>query len=72
MKREISSVYNCCYVEENGKVYQKEIRGNHVALVQVGRAGPRVRINDQKTKPEVTQKYLFIKKLDKAIKNCNC
>ena len=72
VKREIYSGYNCCYVEENGKVYQKEIRGNHVALVQAGRAGSHVRINDQKSKPEVTQKYLFVKKLDKAIKNCNC
>ena len=73
VKREISAGYNCCYVEgKDGKIYQKDIRGNHVALVQAGRAGSHVRINDQKTRPEVTQKYLFVKKLDKAIKNCNC
>lgn len=70
-KREISSGYNCCYVEENGKIYQKEIRGNHVALVQAGRAGSNVRINDEKSKPQVTPKYKFIKQIDKAIRKCD-
>lgn len=70
-KREISSGYNCCYVEENGKIYQKEIRGNHVALVQAGRAGSNVRINDEKAKPQVTPKYKFIKQIDKAIRKCD-
>lgn len=71
VKREISSGYNCCYVEgKDGKIYQKDIRGNHVALVQAGRAGSHVRINDAKQRPEVTTKYKFIKKLDKAVRNC--
>lgn len=70
-KREISSGYNCCYVEENGKIYQKEIRGNHVALVQAGRAGSNVRINDEKKKLQVTPKYKFIKLIDKAIRKCD-
>jgi len=70
-KREISSGYNCCYVEENGKIYQKEIRGNHVALVQAGRAGSNVRINDEKKKPQVTPKYRFIKTINKAIRKCD-
>ncbi len=70
-KREISSGYNCCYVEENGKIYQKEIRGNHVALVQAGRAGSNVRINDEKQRPQVTSKYKAIKNLEKAIRKCN-
>lgn len=71
VKREISSGYNCCYVEENGKVYQKEIRGNHVALVQAGRAGSQVRINDTKSKPKATPKYFFVKNLQKAIDKCD-
>lgn len=70
-KREISSGYNCCYVEDNGKIYQKEIRGNHVALVQAGRAGSNVRINDEKSKLQVTPKYKFIKQIDKAIRKCD-
>lgn len=69
-KREISSGYNCSYVEEDGKIYQKDIRGNHVALVQAGRAGSTVRINDNKSKPKMTGKYRFIKGLENAIKNC--
>ena len=37
--REVSCGYECDYVEENGKVYQRQIRGNHVAIVEAGRAG---------------------------------
>ncbi|MBR2602184.1 MAG: DUF2213 domain-containing protein, partial [Clostridia bacterium] len=45
-KREISCGYNYVLSEENGKYYQREIRGNHVAVVDAGRAGPRVCIKD--------------------------
>lgn len=64
-KREISSGYNCTYVEKDGKVYQQDIRGNHVALVQAGRAGSEVRINDSNTS---NKKYRYVKSLQKAIK----
>ena len=67
VKREISSGYECEYVEENGKIYQKNIRGNHVALVQAGRAGNQVKIYDEKK--VITEKYRSIKLLEKAIKN---
>lgn len=65
-KREISSGYDCDYVVKDGKIYQTNIRGNHVALVQYGRAGSKVRINDEKL--ILPKKYFFIKTIDKAIK----
>ena len=46
-KREISCGYNYRLSEEDGFFYQREIRGNHVAVVDAGRAGPRVSIKDQ-------------------------
>lgn len=66
VKREISSGYECEYVEENGKIYQRNIRGNHVALVQAGRAGNQVKIYDEKK--VISSKYKSIKLLEKAIK----
>ena len=68
-KREISSGYNCSYIEKDGKVYQKDIRGNHVALVQNGRAGSKVRIYDNKSANY--NRYYFVKNIQKAIKNCD-
>lgn len=65
-KREISAGYECEYVEKGGKIYQKGIVGNHVALVQAGRAGKHVRINDEKKLPT---KYKAIKKLEQVIKS---
>lgn len=69
-KREVSAGYECEYVEEGGKIYQKNIRGNHVALVQAGRAGSTVRIKDSEMQKKhgVTPKYKFVKTLEKAIK----
>ena len=68
-KREISSGYECEYVEKDGKIYQQNIRGNHVALVQSGRAGSQVKIYDEKK--TITSKYRSVKLLEKAIKNIN-
>ncbi len=48
-KREISCGYTYDLCEENGQYIQRHIRGNHVAVVDAGRAGPRVCIRDQKT-----------------------
>lgn len=70
-KREVSAGYECEYVEKDGKIYQRNIRGNHVALVQAGRAGNQVRINDEK-KEIITPKYKYLKAMEKAIKATNC
>lgn len=46
-KREISCGYSCDYEEAaDGRIYQRNIRGNHVALVYKGRAGQDVAIKD--------------------------
>lgn len=45
--REVSCGYDCEYrMDEQGRLYQCGIRGNHVAVVSAGRAGPRVAIKD--------------------------
>lgn len=55
-KREVSAGYYLEYEEgPDGKLYQRKIRGNHVAIVPKGRAGGRVAIKDSQ-KPE-TRKY---------------
>ena len=45
-KREISCGYTYSLREEGGRYVQREIRGNHIAVVNAGRAGPRVSIRD--------------------------
>ncbi len=47
-KREISCGYTYELTEENGQYVQRKIRGNHIAVVNAGRAGPRVSIKDRK------------------------
>lgn len=45
--REVSCGYDCQYVQdEDGQWRQTEIRGNHVAIVPRGRAGPECSIKD--------------------------
>lgn len=47
-KRDVSAGYDCRYVARpDGKFDQVQIRGNHVAVVGTGRAGARVRIQDE-------------------------
>ena len=60
-KREISCGYKCEYVEQDGKIYQKNIRGNHVALVDSGRAGKDVAIKDSAVKNR-KEKFFMAKK----------
>ena len=45
-KREISCGYTYELAEENGRYIQRKIRGNHIAVVDAGRAGARVSIKD--------------------------
>ncbi|CAI3620114.1 MULTISPECIES: DUF2213 domain-containing protein [Clostridium] len=47
-KREISCGYECDYIVVDGKYHQTNIRGNHIAIVDYGRAGHKVRIKDSK------------------------
>ena len=46
-KREISCGYTYDLCEENRQLIQRKIRGNHVAVVDAGRAGHRVSIKDE-------------------------
>lgn len=61
-KREISCGYKCEYVEQGGKIYQKNIRGNHVALVDSGRAGKDVAIKDSAANTTRKEKFFMAKK----------
>ena len=61
-KREISCGYTYTLCEEDGKLIQREIRGNHVAVVDTGRAGPRVSIRDQYPKEHFERSSMMKKK----------
>lgn len=51
-KREVSAGYECEYTPlEDGGYAQRNIVGNHVAVVDAGRAGDRVRIQDAQHRP---------------------
>ena len=60
-KREISCGYTYELCEENGRYLQRKIRGNHVAVVDAGRAGPRVSIKDH-NKPAIERRNEIMKK----------
>ena len=56
-KREISCGYECDYVrDEDGTYSQKNIRGNHIAVVDRGRAGKRAAILDSANKSQEAEK----------------
>lgn len=52
VKREISCGYHCTLVPNGSGYYQTNIRGNHVAVVPLGRAGHDVAIHDAATTAE--------------------
>ena len=64
-KREISCGYTYELAEENGTYYQRKIRGNHIAVVDAGRAGHRVSIKDKK--PVERSKPVMKKPLSKIL-----
>ncbi len=79
-KREISCGYECEYVSDgSGAFCQKNIRGNHIAVVNRGRAGKRAAILDSHTlkkeqaeKPErkaMKKNGLFFKLFGQAVKD---
>lgn len=46
-KRQVSCGYQCEYMQdEEGRIYQTNIRGNHIAIVDEGRAGAKAAIMD--------------------------
>lgn len=58
-KREISCGYDCTYEDNGDGTYsQRQICGNHVAVVQNGRAGDRVAIKDSKIKDKEGEKNM--------------
>ena len=58
-KREISCGYTYTLAEEEGRYVQRDIRGNHIAIVDHGRAGPRVAIRDHRPAPEAGPGRVF-------------
>ena len=73
-KREISCGYTYELHEENGQYFQRKIRGNHVAVVDAGRAGPRVSIKDRKPtqkseRSQPTMKKSLLKKLSRMARD---
>lgn len=76
-KREISCGYECDYVQNGDGTYsQKKIRGNHVAVVERGRAGKRAAILDSDKKEEakkperkVMKKGFLFKIFGQAVKD---
>lgn len=48
-KRQISCGYECEYVEDESGIHQTNIRGNHIAVVDEGRAGAKAAIMDSNT-----------------------
>ncbi|CAI3619924.1 DUF2213 domain-containing protein [Clostridium neonatale] len=62
-KREVSCGYECQYKDNGDGTYsQVGICGNHVAVVEAGRAGDRVAINDSEIKKEKGEKKKMAKK----------
>lgn len=51
--KEVSLGYESKLVEEGGKIYQTNIRGNHLAVVSEGRAGKECKLNDKKTNERI-------------------
>lgn len=80
-KREISCGYECEYIDNGDGTYsQKNIRGNHIAVVNRGRAGKRAAILDSDTvkkeqagkRPErkkMKKNSLFLKLFGQAVKD---
>ncbi len=66
-KREISCGYTYELCDENGQYIQRKIRGNHVAVVDAGRAGSRVSIKDHKPVEPERRTHLMKKSLSKIL-----
>jgi len=58
-KREVSCGYSAHYEMRDGKIYQTNITGNHIAIVESGRAGEKVSIRD--TSPQKIERKFNMK-----------
>lgn len=70
LKKEVSCGYDCLYEQDSDKqdkFLQKQIRGNHIAVVQSGRAGSRVAIKDSKEVYKTKQEEGGTKRMSKPI-----
>ena len=69
-KREVSCGYECEYVDnKDGTFSQKKIRGNHVAVVDSGRAGHKAAIMDSNTsKPKKAERKTRMSKKSTFLK----
>ncbi|MFT8350040.1 DUF2213 domain-containing protein [Clostridium saccharoperbutylacetonicum] len=66
IKREVSCGYDCIWQKiGDGKYEQKNIIGNHVAVVQNGRAGSRVAIHDSKPNQTTIGGKKYMRKITK-------
>jgi hypothetical protein len=67
--RDVSCGYEADYVQDGpGVAYQRNIIGNHVALVERGRAGPRCSIQDGDISMATTNKETLLKRLLRAVR----
>lgn len=63
-KREISCGYDCLWCQTDKNTFdQREIRGNHIAVVDKGRAGHKVAIRDSAGRSKKMSKNIFARML---------
>lgn len=63
-KREISCGYDCLWCQQDKDTFdQREIRGNHIAVVDKGRAGHKVAIRDSAGRSKKMSKNIFARML---------
>lgn len=67
-KRQVSCGYECDYSDEDGKYTQTNIRGNHVAVVELGRAGSKAAIMDSINKPKKAERKMTMNKKSTFLK----
>lgn len=65
VKREVSCGYMCQYDPQGARYRQRHIRGNHIAVVPIGRAGHEVAIKD--TAPEAEKGSKNMNKFGKTV-----
>lgn len=67
-KRQVSCGYECEYSKDGDRYTQSEIRGNHVAVVELGRAGSKAAIMDSINKPKKAERKMTMSKQSTFLK----